>query len=56
MPALARAIARALPNTSFSLRPAQVETLQELMLFCGTGLLAMLLLIIQDQDIGTRFF
>ncbi len=56
MPTLARVIARALPNTSFSLRPAQVETLQELMLFCVTGLLAVLLLIMQDMDIGTKLF
>ena len=52
MPVVARIIARALPNTSF--KPS--ETFREFALFCGTGFLALLLLITQDLDIGTRFF
>jgi len=54
MPVIARVIARALPNISF--KPAEAETFKEFALFCGTGLLALLLLITQDLDIGTRFF
>ena len=56
MPAMARAIAHALPNTSFSIKPSNSEVLDKSVLFYGAGLLAVLLLITQDLDIGTRFF
>ncbi len=56
MPAITRVIARALPNTSFSIKPFESEALNELVLFGGAGFLALLLLITQDLDIGTRFF
>ena len=52
MPVVARVTARALPNTPF--KPS--ATLREFALFCGSGTLALLLLITQDLDIGTRFF
>jgi hypothetical protein len=56
MPAVARVIAHALPNPSFPIKPSEATLLQEFALFCGTGVLALLLLIAQDLDIGTRFF
>jgi hypothetical protein len=56
MPVIAKVIARALPHTSFSIKPFNSEVLNESVLFCGAGLLALLLLITQDLDIGTRFF
>lgn len=56
MPVIARVIARALPNTSFSIKLFKAEALNESVLFCGAGLLALLLFITQDLDIGTRFF
>jgi hypothetical protein len=56
MTAIARALARAFPNTSFS--PTSVDTgiLKLLALFCGAGLLVSLLLIIRGLDIGADFF
>lgn len=56
MPAIARAIAHALPNTSFSIKPLESEGLKEFVLFCVPGLLALLLLISQGLDIGMGFF
>jgi hypothetical protein len=56
MPAVARAIAHALPNTSLPIKPFEAATLKEFALFCGTGAFALLLLIAQDLDIGTGFF
>jgi hypothetical protein len=56
MPAIARVIAYALPNTSFSIKPFKSVALNESVLFCGAGLLALLLFITQDLDIGTGFF
>jgi hypothetical protein len=56
MPAIARAITRALPNTPFSIKPFKSEAANEFVLFCGTGFLALLLLVTQDLDIGTGFF
>ena len=53
MPAIAKAVARVLPNT---IKPFKSEFLNELVLFGGSGFLALLLLVTQDLDIGTRFF
>jgi hypothetical protein len=56
MPAIARVIAHALPNMSFSIKPFESEGLREFALFCVPGLLALLLLISQGLDIGTGVF
>lgn len=56
MPAVARVIAHALSNPSVPIKPLDAALLKEFALFCGTGVLALLLLIAQDLDIGTRFF
>jgi len=56
MPAVATVIARALPNTSFSIKPFEAKVLREFVLFCFPGLLALLLLISQGLDIGTGVF
>ena len=56
MPAIARVIAHALPNTPFSIKPFESKSFREFMLFCVPGLLALLLLISQGLDIGTGFF
>jgi len=53
MPAIAKAVARALPK---KIRPFQSAFLNELVLFGGPGFLALMLFITQDLDIGTRFF
>ena len=53
MSAIVKAAARALPN---KIRPFKSAFLNELVLFGGPGLAALLLFITQDLDIGTRFF
>jgi hypothetical protein len=51
MAAIARALARALPQEAF-----EIETLKKLALFCGAGLLISLLMIMYDLDISAGFF
>jgi len=54
MTAIARALARAFPNTSFSVT-SDTEVLKQLALFCGVGLLVSLLLMIYGFDLGAGF-
>jgi hypothetical protein len=56
MTAIARVLARAFPNTSFSTTSVDTGVLKLLALFCGAGLLVSLLLIIRGFDIGADFF
>jgi hypothetical protein len=56
MPAIARVIAHVSPNPSFPIKPFDAAILRGFALFCGTGVLALPLLIAQDLDIGTGFF
>lgn len=56
MTTIARALARAFPNTSFSTMTSDTEVLKQLALFCGAGLLASLLLMIYGFDLGAGFF
>jgi hypothetical protein len=56
VPAIARVIAHALPNTLFSIKPFESESHREFVLFCFPGLLALLLLISQGLDIGMGVF
>jgi hypothetical protein len=51
MAAIARVLARALPRDSF-----EIETLKQLALFCGAGLLISLLMIAYGLDISAGFF
>jgi hypothetical protein len=56
MTAIARALARAFPNTSFSTTSFFVEVLKQLALFCGAGLLVSLLMMTYGLDLGAGFF
>jgi hypothetical protein len=56
MTTIARALARAFPNTSFSTTSSFVEVLKQLALFCGAGLLVSLLMMTYGLDIGAGFF
>jgi hypothetical protein len=57
MTTIARALARAFPNTSFSTTSSSfVEVLKQLALFCGAGLLVSLLMMTYGLDIGAGFF
>ncbi len=56
MTAIARALAHAFTNTSFSTTSSFVEVLKQLALFCGAGLLVSLLMMTYGLDIGAGFF
>jgi hypothetical protein len=51
MAALGRVLARAFPATSL-----EIETLKQLALFCGAGLLVSLLLMTYGLDLSAGFF
>ena len=56
MAAIARVIARAFPNTSFSTTVFDIEVLKQLALFCGAGLLVSLLLMTYGLDLSPGLF
>jgi hypothetical protein len=56
MTAIAKALARAFPNTSLSSTPFFTEVLKQLALLCGAGLLVSLLMMTYGLDIGAGFF
>jgi hypothetical protein len=51
MATIARVLARAFPKASFD-----AEVIRVLVLFCGTGLLLSLLMMICGLDLGAAFF
>jgi len=56
MATIARVLARAFPNAAFSTSSFDIETLKQLALFCGTGLLVTLLSLTYGLDLSTGFF
>ena len=56
MTAIARVLARAFSNTSFSTTLFFTEVLKQLALFCGAGLLVSLLMMTYGLDLGAGFF